>query len=149
VLGMVGVLVGIQLVPAKRTNQRTNVVLGAPPQVAETLRRACYDCHSNETRWPWYSAVAPLSWLIVHDVTLGRKEVNFSEWGNYFPATRRHKLEWIGRAIRQENMPPWQYRLMHPAARLTDTDRSALERWIESELAGPPDLKPTERKAPL
>ena len=143
-LVIVGALVGIQLFPVQRTNPPANRELTAPPQVGETLRRACYDCHSNETRWPWYSGVAPISWLVVRDVTLGRKEVNFSEWDNYYAATRRHKLQWMGRALQQENMPPWPYRLMHPAARLTNADRAALERWIESELASPSASKSTE-----
>jgi hypothetical protein len=141
---IVGAWVGIQLVPVRRTNPPGNRELTAPTQVAETLRRACYDCHSNETRWPWYSGIAPISWLVVHDVTLGRKEVNFSEWNNYYPATRRHKLQWMGRALRQENMPPWPYRLMHPAAHLTDADRAALERWIESAVARPSASKSIE-----
>jgi hypothetical protein len=129
------VVLAIQFVPAERTNPASQGSLAAPPQIEATFRRACYDCHSNETHWPWYSRVAPFSWLIVHDVTLGRKEVNFSEWGSYYPATRRRKLEWIGRALHEENMPPWPYRLMHPDSRLTETERSALERWIDSALA--------------
>jgi hypothetical protein len=127
-------LVAAQFVPAKRTNPPAQDSLVAPLPVAATLRRACYDCHSNETRWPWYSSVAPVSWLIVRDVNLGRKEINFSEWGSYYPRTRRRKLEWMGRALHEEEMPPWFYRLMHPGARLTEADRVALERWIESAL---------------
>jgi len=130
-----GVLLVVQFVPTERTNPPAQGTLAAPPQIEGTFRRACYDCHSNETHWPWYSRIAPLSWLIVHDVTLGRKEVNFSEWGSYYPATRRRKLEWIGRALHEANMPPWSYRLMHPDARLTEADRAALERWIDSALA--------------
>jgi Haem-binding domain len=78
---------------------------------------------------------ASVSWLIVHDVTLARKEINFSEWGGYYPRTRQRKLEWMERALRDEKMPPWSYRLMHPGSRLTDDDRAALERWIQSALA--------------
>ncbi len=87
------VLIAGQFVPAKRTNPPVQGVLVAPPEIEATLRRACYDCHSNETRWPWYSRVAPLSWFIVRDVEVGRKEINFSEWGSYYAATRRRKLE--------------------------------------------------------
>ncbi|MFZ0890381.1 MAG: heme-binding domain-containing protein [Candidatus Binataceae bacterium] len=136
-LALSAVVFAAQLVPAKRTNPPSLGNLSAPPQVEATLRRACYECHSNETRWPWYSRVAPLSWLMVRDVTLGRKEVNFSEWGSYYPATRRRKLEWIGRSLHEEKMPPWSYRLRHPGARLSEADRTALERWIESALAAP------------
>lgn len=112
--------------------------VSAPPAIAATLRRACYDCHSNETRWPWYSHVAPVSWLIVRDVTLARKEINFSEWNSYYPLTRQRKLAWMERTLREEKMPPWAYRLMHPGSRLTDADRAALDRWIRSALAAPP-----------
>jgi heme-binding protein len=129
--------VAAQFVPAKRVNPPAQSSLVAPLPIMATLRRACYDCHSNETRWPWYSRVAPVSWLIVRDVNLGRKEINFSEWASYYPRTRRRKLEWIGRALHDEEMPPWSYRLMHPGARLTDADRAALVHWTESALDTP------------
>jgi hypothetical protein len=133
-----GFLLAAQFVPARHTNPSSLGAFPPPPAIAVTLKRSCYDCHSNETRWPWYSRLAPVSWLIVRDVTLGRKELNFSEWGSYYPATRRRKLEWIGRALQEERMPPWTYRLMHPGARLSEADQAALERWIESALAMPP-----------
>jgi hypothetical protein len=94
-------LVAAQFVPANRTNPPAQGTLVAPPQIESTLSRACYDCHSNVTRWQWYSRVAPLSWLIVRDLSLGRKEINFFKWGTYYPATRRRKLEWIGRSLRE------------------------------------------------
>jgi hypothetical protein len=118
-------------------NPRPRGDISAPPKVESTLRRACFDCHSDETRWPWYAHIAPVSWIVVHDVTLGRKEVNFSEWGSYYPATRRRKLKWIGRALHDEKMPPWPYRLIHPDARLTAADQVELQKWIESTLASP------------
>lgn len=133
-LAAVAILLAAQFVPAKHTNPAAQGKLAAPPRIQAKFRRACYDCHSNETRWPWYSRVAPISWFIVRDVNLGRKEINFSQWGSYYPATRRRKLEWMERSLHQEKMPPWSYRLTHPGALLTDDDRDALERWIESEL---------------
>jgi hypothetical protein len=130
-------LLTVVVVAVNRTNPPSTGNLSAPSQVDATLRRACYDCHSNQTHWPWYSRVAPLSWLIVRDVTLARKEVNFSEWGGYYAIFRRRKLQWIGRSLRQENMPPWSYLFLHPGARLTETDRVKLKRWIEYVLASP------------
>lgn len=124
-----------QLLPAARINPPSQGDLIAPAPVAATLRRACYDCHSNATRWPWYSRVAPLSWMIVRHVAEGRRQLNFSAWSGYYPHTRRRKLQWIGRALRDERMPPWSYTLMRPGARLTDGDRLELERWIASALA--------------
>ena len=137
-----GALVAAQFVPVERTNPPQDSALVAPPEIEATLRRACYDCHSNETEWPWYSRIAPLSWYIARDVNLGRKEINFSQWGSYYPARRRRKLEWIGRALHEEKMPPWYYRLMHPDARLTQADRDALQHWIESVLSPPPPATP-------
>lgn len=108
--------------------------LPAPPKVAALLRRACYDCHSNETRWPWYSRIVPLSWRIARDVERGRKEVNFSEWDGYYSATRRRKLEWIGRAVENGTMPPFLYCVTHPGARLTREQRAAIVGWVERAL---------------
>jgi hypothetical protein len=136
-LAVMAALVAAQFVPAKRTNPLGRGTLAAPPEIEATLRRACYDCHSNESRWRWYSRVAPISWLIVRDVNLGRREINFSEWASYYPATRRRKLQWMGRALREEKMPPGSYRLTHPRSRLTSTDKAVLEEWIASTLGTP------------
>jgi len=133
-----GFLLAAQFVPVRRTNPPSLSALSAPPEIVAALKRACFDCHSNQTRWPWYSWVAPFSWLIIHHVTLGRKEVNFSEWGSYYPATQHRKLEWIGRALHEEKMPPWSYRLMHPGARLSKADRMVLDYWIGSALTTSP-----------
>ncbi|HEY6394784.1 MAG TPA: heme-binding domain-containing protein [Candidatus Binataceae bacterium] len=133
--GLAVMLLIAQLKAVEHTNPSSNHDVDAPPQVQLILRRACYDCHSNETRWPWYSRFAPVSSLVVHDVEIGRKEINFSEWGSYYPAVRTRKLQWMERSLHKEAMPPWRYRLMHPGARLTDADRAVLEKWIESEIA--------------
>ncbi|HVB79794.1 MAG TPA: heme-binding domain-containing protein [Candidatus Binataceae bacterium] len=128
-----------QLITVERVNPPTSLgsPLAPPAQIEALLTRACYDCHSNQTRWPWYSHIAPVSWLVARDVALGRKELNFSEWGSYYPQTRRRKLQWIGRVLREGSMPPWAYRLMHPRARLTGAERATLERWVESSLSTP------------
>lgn len=109
--------------------------VAAPPKIAAILERSCYDCHSNETRWPWYGYVAPLSWWIEREVAFGRKQLNFSEWGSYYPTTKIRKLQWIDRTLNQETMPPWSYRILHPDAALNRTDLLLLQQWIESELA--------------
>lgn len=136
-LGIAGGLLLAQVVPVQRTNPPVKGDVSAAPTVEATLRGACYDCHSNETRWPWYSRVAPISWLTAREVELGRKEINFSEWGSYLPLTRKRKLQWMGRSVRLETMPPWLYRIGHPDARLSEEDRNALERWIDLEISGP------------
>jgi hypothetical protein len=130
---VVGVVAQFKSVPL--TNPPVQGDLSAPPEIDAILRHACYDCHSNETRWPWYSHIAPISWAIAHHVDLARQEINFSEWDEYFPRTRERKLEWMQRALHKEVMPPWSYRLMHPGARLSNDDRARLKQWIDTELA--------------
>jgi len=106
----------------------------APPDVATMLRQSCYDCHSNETRWPWYSSVAPISWIIAHDVERGRQEVNFSEWTTYLPATRKRKLQWIERTLHEQVMPLRLYCILHPDAWLTEQETTLLEHWLQAQL---------------
>ncbi|MGH7813018.1 MAG: heme-binding domain-containing protein [Candidatus Binataceae bacterium] len=128
----IGGFVSIQFVPVRRVNPPVTGEVSAPPAAEAALRRSCYDCHSNETHWPWYGEIAPASWPIAREVARGRRELNFSQWGGYYPLTKHRKLEWIGRALREEKMPPWSYVAMHPGARLSDADRAAIERWVES-----------------
>jgi hypothetical protein len=123
----------MQLVPTAQTNPVPAGEIAAPPAIGAILERACYDCHSNQTRWPWYARVAPVSWMVADHVAAGRRQVNFSEWGQYYARTRRHKLEWMARALRNEQMPPWYYRAIHPEARLSAGDRAVLAGWIEEE----------------
>jgi hypothetical protein len=144
-MGITGCLLTAQFITIQRTNPPLKGDLTAPPQIKRLLRRACYDCHSNETRWPWYTYVAPVSWLVEHDVERGRKELNFSEWGSYYPITKRRKLQWMDRALREETMPPWSYRVLHPGAGLTKEDLAALEKWIDSEITDQPQ-KQSEHK---
>jgi len=133
-LGTAGLVLISQSAPVHRSNPSKGDV-AAPPEIDAILRRACYDCHSNETRWPWYSHVAPISWWLERDVELGRRGLNFSGWSSYYPATRQRKLQWIGRMAHERTMPPWSYRMMHPGSGLTEEDLRALEQWIESEIA--------------
>jgi hypothetical protein len=138
-IAIFGCLMIAQFKTIRRTNPPLKGDLAAPPQIKTLLRGVCYDCHSNETRWPWYTYIAPVSWLVAHDVERGRQELNFSEWGSYYPATRRRKLQWMDRALREESMPPWIYRVLHPGAGLTQQDLMALEQWIEAEIKSQPE----------
>ena len=96
------------------------------------LRRACYNCHSNETVWPWYSNVAPVSWLLASDVKEGRSHVNFSEWGTYSSAVQSHKLAAIAEEVLNAEMPPWYYTLVHAKARLNQAEQRSVENWAEA-----------------
>jgi hypothetical protein len=115
----------IQLIPYGRDH--TNPAVVAEPTwdssaTRDLAKRACFDCHSNETTWPWYSNVAPVSWLVLRDVQEGRRRMNFSEWNaNFHPNVN----ELVG-IIQEGEMPPFQYLLMHPNAKLSATDKQAL-----------------------
>lgn len=126
------VLALIQLVPVKRTNPPVETEVPAPDGVRSVLRRACYNCHSNETVWPWYSRVAPVSWLVAFDVSHGREEVNFSTWNRLSATDRDKAFRKIIEEVDEEEMPPWQYTPLHPEARLTKADRSLLVNWARS-----------------
>ena len=95
ILALVLIGIGIQFVPVKDigNNPPTRFAVDAPPQVAAILRRSCFDCHSNETRWPLYSRIAPGSWLMAQDVHNGRNHLNFSEWGSVDDDERQDDLE--------------------------------------------------------
>jgi Haem-binding domain len=105
------------------------------PVTRELIRRACFDCHSNETTWPWYSDVAPVSWLVQRDVNDGRRHLNFTEWDR----PQEHAKD-VAREVRQGDMPPWFYLPMHPAARLTDAEKQMLIDGVEKSL-GPQATK--------
>jgi len=130
-----------QVVPVDRSNPAVAAEVAAPPQVRAILRRACYDCHSNETVWPWYGRVAPVSWLLARDVREGRKEVNFSVFGQYADKRRQRKWIEIPEQVEKGEMPPWFYAAMHREARLSEADRAVLVRWARESAAreGRPD----------
>jgi hypothetical protein len=114
-----------------------SLTLGArtpvPPGVLSMLRHACFDCHSNETRWPPYSKVPIASWLIAIDVKKGRGQLNFSRWGQYDVFDRADMLDKACDMISKREMPLWQYRLLHPDARLSGDQITALCAWAHAE----------------
>lgn len=104
-----------------------------PAPVMTVLRRACFDCHSNHTRWPWYARVPPASWLVLRDVERGRGQMNFSLWAQYNPYDRADMLDKVCDLVSKKRMPLWQYRLLHAEARLTDTEVATLCDWSRAE----------------
>jgi len=108
----------------------------APPaEIAALLRAACYDCHSDETKWPWYSRVAPVSWRVADDVNRGRERLNFSDWPHEQPERAARRLERISEELDDGEMPPAKYTWMHPEARLTAGQREQLIHWADQEAA--------------
>jgi len=131
--GLAAVSLLAQAVRFEQANPPVSADIAPPPEIAKLLWRACYDCHSNETRWPWYAEVAPVSWLVAHDVAEGRKELNLSTWDAYETKKRRRKLKESAAEIAEGEMPPWYYKLVHGEARLTEAELATLRQWFESE----------------
>lgn len=110
--------------------------VSVPEDVETLLRRACYDCHSDQTRWPWYSRIAPLSWLIARDVQHGRSNLDFSSWSTdpVREPTPDQRLRWMCDDIEEGAMPPRLYLLAHPEARLDEADEQRICSWTASAL---------------
>jgi len=137
-LAAVAVIVG-QMEPQQRAaierrNQKLPLLFNSEP--AHVLVRACGNCHSNHTDWPWYSHVAPVSWWIARDVREGRDSLNLSNWETYSAPQRQDKLKSICGLISTGRMPPRQYRSMHPEANLTEMETKALCAWANEETIG-------------
>jgi len=121
-----------QAVPVDRANPPVESQPAAPPEVMAALRRSCWDCHSHETVWGWHTRIAPVSWLVAHDVSEGREELNFSRWDAIEPARLQKLAKKIPEELREGEMPPFLYVLAHPAARLTDAEKQAIADWAQA-----------------
>ena len=105
------------------------------PRVLAILQRSCQDCHSEVTRYPWYSYVAPASWLVRNDINGGRERMNLSRWSSYSVVRKERFLSEIANQVKDRDMPLSQYTLIHRDARLSDADVDAIFRWTQSERA--------------
>ena len=136
---LLAVVVGIQFVQPARTNPVGDVSESIysqpalPADVAGILRRSCTDCHSNDTRWPWYSYVAPVSWMVVDDVNAGRKRVNFSAWQKLQTKKAKEGLEDLCDIVSEKGMPLRSYVWMHRETELSDAERKRLCEWTRQE----------------
>lgn len=131
-IGIAVLFLAIQFVPVDRSNPAVQTQVPASAEARAILERACYDCHSNQTVWPWYSYVAPVSWLVAKDVQDGRDELNFSTW-NLMSAEKQ--AEGIGESwekVQSGEMPLWFYIPLHPEAKLSPSDRAILQTWASS-----------------
>ena len=106
-----------------------------PAGVRSAIERACRDCHSDATRYPWYSHVAPVSWLVYSDVRDGRKHLNFSKWSDYSLVQRERRLSEIANQVQDGGMPLAIYTFIHRAAKLSSTDVTAIFDWTQAERA--------------
>jgi hypothetical protein len=136
-------ILAIQIVQPARTNppeqpgHRLDAVAPVDPAAAGLLNRSCTDCHSHATVWPWYSRVAPISWLVVSDVNRGRRAMNLSEWAGYSAEQKGELQHDICEEARTGEMAPSIYRLAHRNARLNETDRRRLCQWADSTAGRP------------
>lgn len=124
--------VAAQFVPVKGVgeNPSERYAVKAPPEVHAILKRSCFDCHTNETAWPWYARLAPASWLVARDVKKGRSRMNMSEWTDDDRATQEIDMENSWEQVEAGHMPPWFYLPMHPTAYLSAEDKAVLKGWF-------------------
>jgi len=128
-LGLFVAFGAIQFVPVERTNPPATATLDAPANVRAILERSCFDCHSHETRWPWYSRVAPVSWLVANDVSNGREELNFSTWDQYDARRAARRISDIPEEIEEGEMPLPNYLRIHPEAKVSEVELATLRSW--------------------
>ena len=141
-LGFFGLVIGIQLIRPARTNPPVDqshtleAVVFVPPRVESILQRACSDCHSDLTRWPWYSNVAPISWFVIDHVDSGRRHANFSEWlrrDTKNPAEyTRERFQAMCRQMQTGDMPLTSYLLVHRTAKLSQDDIETICQWTKT-----------------
>lgn len=142
-LGLLGAFGAIQLVPYGRDHTNPPIT-GEPtwdaPGTRALAKQACFDCHSNETEWPAYARIAPVSWLVQHDVDEGRAVLNFSEWARPQKEAREAAKE-----VREREMPPAAYKLIHAHARLSAADLDQLAQGLTQTVGAAVDHEADER----
>lgn len=132
ILVLIIVFIGIQFVPVERNNPPINGEISTPAEIKGILEKSCYDCHSNKTTWPWYSYVAPVTFLVTSDVEHGRKHINFTEWNKYSSNDKKEIIEECIEEIEEGNMPRPIYTLFHPAAKLNSVQIKKLQDWAKT-----------------
>jgi Haem-binding domain len=139
-LGAVGVVVLASALvhpsgPVKAVRSDNPLLAGAEvdPDVFEVLQRSCQNCHSDKTEWPWYSHIAPMSWLVEGDVSQARSHMNLSHWGEYTVEEQQDLLARIGSAVRSGEMPPARYTMIHGNSKLSPAERDNVYRWAHAE----------------
>ena len=120
--------------PARNTNGQVlttdiSKVMSVPENVQSLLQTACYNCHSNQTNYPWYSYVQPVGWILHNHIINGKKELNFNDFGSYSKRRQQSKLKAIADQVKDDEMPLSSYRLMHKNARLTKDEKAIIINW--------------------
>jgi len=131
-LTIIAIFLLLQFFRTERTNpQRTGNEMNIPEYVQPILARACFDCHSHDTKWPWYSNIMPVTYLLTNHVNEGRKHLNFSEWGTYSQNKKENKLLEICEEIEEKKMPLEQYLMLHSEATLSQEDIKTICDWAD------------------
>ena len=136
---LLGLLLLAQFMPVDRANPPVKADFDGPADVEAVLRAACYDCHSNETAWPWYAYVAPVKFWVTDHVSEGRSEYNLSEWGTYTDEFRKDLTHEIWEEVEEGHMPLPEYLWMHPQANLSEKQKAVLKNWAGDEAEGEVD----------
>ncbi len=137
VLVLIGLFLLIQLVPYGHDHSNPPVIAEPAwdsPRTRALAKAACFDCHSNETQWYWYTNIAPFSWLVQHDVDSGRATLNFSEWNRPQEGTD------VAEMILSGEMPPWYYSIIHPNAKLTGAEKQQLVSGLRATFQSSPPV---------
>ncbi len=142
---VLGLLILIQLIPVNRDNPPVTGEFDEDLQVRDIFRQSCYDCHSNTTNWPWYSYVAPVSWLVASDVHEGREHLNFSSWQQLSEEKKEHARKEIWEEVEEGEMPMPIYLVTHSEATLTEDDKAVLYEWTHRN--SEPDSEAVKRNA--
>lgn len=130
----------IQFFPIDKKNPPVNTgmdflnIKNTPENIAQVVKTSCYDCHSNETKYPWYSSIAPSSWFLKNHINEGRKHLNFSTFAMYEPKRQIHKMEECIEMIEKKEMPLESYYLGHQDAKLTDEQRQMLIKYFKTQI---------------
>jgi phosphoribosylformimino-5-aminoimidazole carboxamide ribonucleotide (ProFAR) isomerase len=138
IYGIIGIFIIIQLIPSNLPENNSDVkndilvTESVSEEISEILHKACYDCHSNQTTYPWYSHVAPVSWLVASDTRQGREELNFSTWSELSKRRKIKILNEIAEEVEERNMPLKIYTVVHRDAILSDTEINLISNWTKT-----------------
>ncbi len=137
-IGLAIVFIGIQFIPitlnqSEKVSENDIIVSLNPPQeIAELLKTSCYDCHSNNSKYPWYDKIAPVSWWVAHHIDEAKEELNFSEWVAFTSKRKNHKLEEMIEVLDEGEMPLSSYLIMHGDAKVSTEQAEQLKNWINT-----------------
>jgi hypothetical protein len=135
-IGIIAVLIGIQFISIDKTNPTVDdnkdfIRLTNPPaEIGILIKNACYDCHSHNTKYPWYTDVAPVSWLIKEHINNGRRNLNFSTWPDYQESKKAHKIDECIEVVKSGEMPMKAYVMLHEEAEFSQDQKMALLTWF-------------------